>query len=83
MAGASAEVREIGERREAIAVALGIAGPRDIVLIAGKGHEQGQIVGAGEGLRVLPFDDVGVARECAGDQSAHSSGHVATGESRA
>jgi UDP-N-acetylmuramoyl-L-alanyl-D-glutamate--2,6-diaminopimelate ligase len=37
------------------------AGEQDIVLIAGKGHEQGQIVGD----LVLPFDDVTVARECA------------------
>jgi UDP-N-acetylmuramoyl-L-alanyl-D-glutamate--2,6-diaminopimelate ligase len=37
----------------------------DIVLIAGKGHEQGQIIGAGDQMRVLPFDDVTVARECA------------------
>ena len=53
---------EIGDRREAIAAAIGEAGPEDIVLIAGKGHEQGQIVGD----MVLPFDDVAVARECAG-----------------
>ena len=46
--------REIGGRREAIAAAIAEAGPGDIVLIAGKGHEQGQIVGD----RVLPFDDV-------------------------
>jgi UDP-N-acetylmuramoyl-L-alanyl-D-glutamate--2,6-diaminopimelate ligase len=53
---------EIGDRREAIAAAIGEAGANDIVLLAGKGHEQGQIVGD----RVLPFDDVQVARECAG-----------------
>ncbi|GAA0668565.1 UDP-N-acetylmuramoyl-L-alanyl-D-glutamate--2,6-diaminopimelate ligase [Sphingomonas insulae] len=53
--------REIGDRREAIGVAVREAGPQDIVLIAGKGHEQGQIVGDME----LPFDDVSVARECA------------------
>ena len=56
---------EIGDRRAAIAEAIRRAGADDIVLIAGKGHEQGQIVGAGEALRILPFDDVTVARECA------------------
>ena len=50
---------------EAIAAAIARAGRDDIVLIAGKGHEQGQIVGRGEAMRVLPFDDVAVARECA------------------
>jgi UDP-N-acetylmuramoyl-L-alanyl-D-glutamate--2,6-diaminopimelate ligase len=43
------------------------AGAGDIVLVAGKGHEQGQIVGRGEAMRVLPFDDVQVARECVGE----------------
>ena len=57
--------REIGDRREAIAAAVAEAGKDDIVLIAGKGHEQGQIIGRGEAMRVLPFDDVTVARECA------------------
>jgi UDP-N-acetylmuramoyl-L-alanyl-D-glutamate--2,6-diaminopimelate ligase len=52
---------EIGDRRSAIAAAIAEAGPDDIVLIAGKGHEQGQTVGT----MVLPFDDVAVARECA------------------
>jgi len=36
---------EIGDRRAAIAAALGGMGPRDVVLIAGKGHEDYQIVG--------------------------------------
>jgi UDP-N-acetylmuramoyl-L-alanyl-D-glutamate--2,6-diaminopimelate ligase len=53
--------REIGDRREAIAEAIRLAGPGDIVLVAGKGHETGQIIGD----RVLPFDDALVARECA------------------
>lgn len=57
--------REIGDRREAIAAAVHAAGRGDIVLVAGKGHEQGQIVGRGEDMRVLPFDDVEVAREVA------------------
>jgi UDP-N-acetylmuramoyl-L-alanyl-D-glutamate--2,6-diaminopimelate ligase len=65
-AGSGAHVREIGDRRGAIATAIAEAGRDDIVLIAGKGHEQGQVVGSGAGVRVLPFDDVSVARECAG-----------------
>jgi UDP-N-acetylmuramoyl-L-alanyl-D-glutamate--2,6-diaminopimelate ligase len=60
MAGAIGAM-EIGDRREAIAYAISIAKAEDIVLIAGKGHEQGQIVGD----KVLPFDDVQVARESA------------------
>ena len=52
---------EIAGRREAIAEAIRIATGDDVILLAGKGHEQGQIVGD----RVLPFDDVTVARECA------------------
>jgi UDP-N-acetylmuramoyl-L-alanyl-D-glutamate--2,6-diaminopimelate ligase len=59
--------REIGERRAAIAAALAEARADDIVLIAGKGHEQGQIIGRGNAMRVLPFDDVKVARECAAE----------------
>ncbi|MEO0063027.1 MAG: hypothetical protein RLZZ08_1587 [Pseudomonadota bacterium] len=59
--------QEIGDRRAAIRAAIAAATRDDIVLVAGKGHEQGQIVGAGEALRVLPFDDVAVARECAAE----------------
>lgn len=55
------DATEIGDRRAAIMAAVAAAGPSDIVLIAGKGHEQGQIVGE----MVLPFDDVSVAREAA------------------
>ncbi|HPU15715.1 MAG TPA: UDP-N-acetylmuramoyl-L-alanyl-D-glutamate--2,6-diaminopimelate ligase [Polymorphobacter sp.] len=58
---AAAGATEIGDRRTAIATAIAGAGADDVILIAGKGHEQGQIVGN----RVLPFDDVQVARECA------------------
>jgi UDP-N-acetylmuramoyl-L-alanyl-D-glutamate--2,6-diaminopimelate ligase len=62
----SGDIREVGDRREAIAQAIALAGAKDIVLIAGKGHEQGQIIGRGEGMRILPFDDVTVAREATG-----------------
>jgi UDP-N-acetylmuramoyl-L-alanyl-D-glutamate--2,6-diaminopimelate ligase len=60
MAGAPGAT-EVAGRREAIAEAIRIAREGDIVLVAGKGHETGQIVGN----RVLPFDDALVARECA------------------
>lgn len=63
----AAGAREVGDRRQAIRTALAEAGKDDIVLVAGKGHEQGQIVGSGENMRVLPFDDVTVARECAAE----------------
>jgi UDP-N-acetylmuramoyl-L-alanyl-D-glutamate--2,6-diaminopimelate ligase len=60
MAGASGAT-EVPGRREAIAEAIRIAREGDIVLVAGKGHETGQIIGD----KVLPFDDALVARECA------------------
>src|SRR6266567_1861755 len=44
---------EIGDRREAIRRAIAEMKPGDVLLIAGKGHESGQIVGD----RVLPFTD--------------------------
>jgi len=68
LSGAAGAI-EIGDRREAIRRGIAEAGAGDIVLVAGKGHEQGQIVGAGEATRILPFDDVTVARECAADLS--------------
>ena len=64
LAGAP-DAQDIGGRRDAIAAAIAQARANDIVLIAGKGHEQGQIIGSGTDIRVLPFDDVTVARECA------------------
>ena len=48
------------DRREAIAKAIGTAADGDVVVIAGKGHEQGQEFEDG---RKEPFDDVQVARE--------------------
>jgi UDP-N-acetylmuramoyl-L-alanyl-D-glutamate--2,6-diaminopimelate ligase len=47
------------DRRAAIAQALEAAGPEDVVLIAGKGHETTQTIGD----RILPFDDRAVAAE--------------------
>ena len=60
MAGAQGAT-EVAGRREAIAEAISMARAGDIILVAGKGHETGQIIGD----RVLPFDDALVARECA------------------
>jgi UDP-N-acetylmuramoyl-L-alanyl-D-glutamate--2,6-diaminopimelate ligase len=56
---------DVADRRAAITKAVEMAGAQDIILLAGKGHEQGQIVGD----RIIPFDDVEVARECAGAQA--------------
>ncbi|MGD0198710.1 MAG: UDP-N-acetylmuramoyl-L-alanyl-D-glutamate--2,6-diaminopimelate ligase [Solirubrobacteraceae bacterium] len=53
-------VEAIVERRAAIAHAIELARPGDVVVIAGKGHEQGQEFAGG---RKIPFDDVAVARE--------------------
>jgi UDP-N-acetylmuramoyl-L-alanyl-D-glutamate--2,6-diaminopimelate ligase len=49
----------IPERKTAIEKAVALAGISDIILIAGKGHENYQIVGS----ELLPFDDRLVARE--------------------
>jgi UDP-N-acetylmuramoyl-L-alanyl-D-glutamate--2,6-diaminopimelate ligase len=57
-AGPAAE-REL-DRRRAIELAVDSAAPGDVVVIAGKGHEQGQEF---EGGRKEPFDDVTVARD--------------------
>jgi UDP-N-acetylmuramoyl-L-alanyl-D-glutamate--2,6-diaminopimelate ligase len=58
----------IVDRREAIARAIEVAMPGDVVLIAGKGHETYQVIGD----RVLPFDDVAVAREALKRRRANS-----------
>ncbi|AMG73865.1 UDP-N-acetylmuramoyl-L-alanyl-D-glutamate--2,6-diaminopimelate ligase [Sphingopyxis granuli] len=65
IAAGAPDARVIGDRRAAIAAAIAEARAEDIVCIAGKGHEQGQIVGGGAAARVIPFDDVAVAREAA------------------
>ncbi|MCG8510977.1 MAG: UDP-N-acetylmuramoyl-L-alanyl-D-glutamate--2,6-diaminopimelate ligase, partial [Rhodospirillales bacterium] len=53
--------REIGDRAEAIMAAVAGLSEGDILVVAGKGHESGQIVGA----EVLPFDDADVVRRAA------------------
>lgn len=56
--------QEIGDRAKAIETALNELAPGDVLVVAGKGHEQGQIVGK----TILPFDDVSVIRRLAGIQ---------------
>ena len=51
--GAGPDAVEVGDRAEAILRAVDALEPSDALLIAGKGHETGQIVGAD----VFPFDD--------------------------
>ena len=51
--------QDIPDRRGAIAAGIAHAGGDDVVLVAGKGHEQGQVIGD----TVLPFDDAATARE--------------------
>jgi UDP-N-acetylmuramoyl-L-alanyl-D-glutamate--2,6-diaminopimelate ligase len=58
LAGAGAAVPWFVDRREAIAEAISAAAPGDVVVIAGKGHEQGQEFSHGH---KIPFDDVTVA----------------------
>jgi len=51
--------KEMGDRHEAIRWAVGHMGKGDVLVIAGKGHEQGQIIAG----RVEPFDDVEEANQ--------------------
>jgi UDP-N-acetylmuramoyl-L-alanyl-D-glutamate--2,6-diaminopimelate ligase len=54
-----AEVHDCGGRREAIRLAVSLAGPGDTVVVAGKGHETGQEIAG----TVHPFDDRAVLLE--------------------
>ncbi|HKT17744.1 MAG TPA: UDP-N-acetylmuramoyl-L-alanyl-D-glutamate--2,6-diaminopimelate ligase [Stellaceae bacterium] len=60
------KAEEIGDRAAAINAAIGAIAPGDVVLIAGKGHERGQIVGD----RTLPFDDAQVAQAALSGRSS-------------
>jgi UDP-N-acetylmuramoyl-L-alanyl-D-glutamate--2,6-diaminopimelate ligase len=53
LAAAPGAFLEIGDRREAIGASIARLRPGDVLLIAGKGHETGQIIGE----QVLPFSD--------------------------
>ena len=57
---------EFDDRREAIAAAIDAARVGDIILVAGKGHEQGQIIAD----TILPFDDVTVIAEHIGSEAS-------------
>jgi UDP-N-acetylmuramoyl-L-alanyl-D-glutamate--2,6-diaminopimelate ligase len=55
---AAPNAREIGDRAEAIRTAIGALDSGDVLVVAGKGHETGQIIGE----RTLPFSDYDVVR---------------------
>jgi len=57
-AASDAEIAEIGDRADAIAETVSSLERGDVLVVAGKGHEQGQIIGD----VVRPFDDVAVVR---------------------
>ena len=66
--GAGTGVEIDPDRRSAVRRAVSLAGPGDVVVIAGKGHEQGQEIGS----MVVPFDDRAVVRV-----ALHEAGFIA------
>lgn len=62
------QATEIGDRAAAIRAGIQRLGPQDCLVIAGKGHEQGQIVGT----KIIPFCDVAQSK-----QALQELGHVA------
>ena len=59
IAAARPGAQQIGDRRQAIAAALALLQPGDILAVAGKGHEAGQTIGT----TVHPFDDAEIIKE--------------------
>ena len=72
LAAAPHSYARLADRREAIDLAIGLARPGDLVVLAGKGHEDYQIIGK----RRLPFDDRDEAARALG---AHARGEGAEG----
>lgn len=58
------DAEDIGDREEAIATGVAMLRDGDVLLIMGKGHEAGQVVGD----QTLPFDDVEVASKVVADR---------------
>ncbi|MEO8559633.1 MAG: UDP-N-acetylmuramoyl-L-alanyl-D-glutamate--2,6-diaminopimelate ligase, partial [Rhodospirillales bacterium] len=73
-AAGAKNVREVADRHAAIDQAVAGLQRGDVLLIAGKGHEQGQIVGD----RTLPFDDAQVARAALNGKILWRAGEAAT-----
>ena len=65
--GGAPGLREIGDRRAAICAAAGMLRDGDVLVVAGKGHERGQVVGA----IIHPFDDVAETAAALGLEPAH------------
>jgi UDP-N-acetylmuramoyl-L-alanyl-D-glutamate--2,6-diaminopimelate ligase len=65
--GGAPGLREIGDRRAAICAATGMLRDGDVLVVAGKGHERGQVVGA----IIHPFDDVAETAAALGLEPAH------------
>ena len=61
IAASCPECVEVAGRRDAIGVAIAELSEGDILIVAGKGHETGQIIGDEN----IPFSDADVVRECA------------------
>ncbi len=66
------DATEIGDRASAIREGLSRLGPQDCLVIAGKGHEQGQIIGD----QVIPFSDVKVAQRAIAALGKKGAAHV-------
>ena len=62
---ASPKLREIGDRAEAIRAGVAMLAPGDVLVVAGKGHETGQIIGD----RTLPFSDHETVRQAVAEIS--------------